>query len=170
MEWDWRIDAFKILIAGTIGWGGKVIVKKFKPTVASLRKLGKIDELVTDVEIIKSKQIAGFQIDSDPIFITDPEGKITYINTAYMQMVGFSDLKEAHGFGYMRAIPDEDKEMMEQRGELLEEHPAPFRGAVRFQNVNTGVIINTICKMDLVYDKDRFIGTIGKLVIVKTAP
>lgn len=166
MDWDWKIDTFKIMIAGVIGWGGKELVKKFKPFIASVRKVMNIDELDEEVSIIKSKQMAGFHISPDPIFIVNPRGEIIYVNSAWSDVTGI-DSKDAHGLWFTVGMHPDNEIEMKNRGEMSITHSSPFFGIIYLLHEETRNKIKTYCRSEMVRDRNNnIIETIGRLSII----
>lgn len=173
-KWDTQTTFTALLIAG-LGTCGGYIFKQIAPGYKSwkkfLKKLHRVEDLdlmETRLEILENTFVAWYDILEDPIYKTSPSGEVTYVNAAWLEMTGITDSKNAFGFGYMAAIPDEDFAKIERLHDLHQAHPSSFRGNVRFKNVQTGEIITTRCKAALVYDfKDNLIETIGRIYILK---
>ena len=169
---DWASDTFKALIAAAALWLASYIRKKIVPVFKALLRIAqvveRVDEIENDVWIVKSKQRAIMATDPNPTYITDCNSDLIYANPAWAEMAGFNSVEDAYGKGYLRAIPNEDVEPLEQMAERQVKHPFSFEGHIRFKNIRTGEIVNTICRSELVFNKDgKWIRTIGRLLILK---
>lgn len=171
MSWDWAIDAGKGLIALTLAWFANYLRKQAKPIVQAVKKIGNIVRIINTLEakqsILASEMLAFYHVSKHPIYIIDKTGAVTYVNPAWVAMAGFRDDKDAHGYGYMRAVHPEDREEMEQQRLLMEKKQSSGNGTVRFKNIQTGVVVNMEYVSELVYnDKGEVVKIIGTLYIV----
>lgn len=171
MSWDWVIDTAKGLIALIIAWAANYLRKQAKPIVLAVKKIGNIVKIVNTLEskqaILASEQLAFYHISKNPIYIIDNTGGVTYVNPAWVAMAGFRDDRDAHGYGYMRAVHPEDRDEIERQRALLEKKQSSFQGRVRFKNLQTTKTIIADCISELVYnDKGEVIKTIGTLYII----
>jgi PAS domain S-box-containing protein len=162
MSWDWVIDTAKGLIAVGIAWLANYLRKQAHPMLQALKKLGNIVKIINTIEekqsIISSEQLAFYHISKNPIFIIDNVGAITYVNPAWVEMAGFRDDRDAHGYRYLLAVHPEDRVEVERQKIL--------QGRVRFKNLQSGKIIITECMSELVYNnKGEVVKTIGILYV-----
>ena len=160
-----------------LGWAGAAIVgfwkswvfiaKKIKPVVRLAKRVAvvsdRVDELENKVEIVEKRQFALIYVDTRPIFIMNKKNEVTHVNTAWLEMTEMQSEREALGFGYLQAIPEEDKEMMMDRSEIFLEHPSAFSGNVRFKKVKTGKIITVHCRSELINQNEMLYETVGIL-------
>lgn len=172
MSWDWAIDSFKAGILVLLTWGTNYLRKKALPFLKEFRRFLKLTEIVdridNEVGVLKSKQMASLHTDVHPIFIMNNEGEMIYANPAWCDMTGFTNVKDAYGKGYLKAIPPEDIEMIEKQNERLVEHPSSYEGEIRFRHIKTKEIINTICRSELVHGRNEvLVETVGRLFILK---
>lgn len=167
MPLDWAADLFKTLIGTAAVFSANWIRKKFKPTMKHLKRISevsdRVDGLETKVMMIEGRQHALMYIDPRPIFVLNSKNEVKSVNPAWLEMTGMQTEKDALGFGYLRAIPEEDRDMMMEQAETFLEHPGAFSGEVKFKNVKTGTIIITYCRSEIVLNKELVVETIGIL-------
>lgn len=167
MQWDWKIDSFKILMAGLIGWGGKEVAKRFLPVVNVVKRVYKIEELEQESAITKSKLMAILHISTDPMFISNPKGELIYVNPSWSEMTGI-DSNDAHGLWFSVAVHPDSEIEMKKRGDMSVLHTSPYFGLISYKHADTGKIIKTYCRSELVHDKeDKHIETVARLSIIK---
>lgn len=170
MKWDWAVDTFKALLAAAAMWIANWLRKNAIPYMKELQRyktlLDRVERLEIELSIEKSKGMAGLYVDPAPVFITNMKGEVIFVNPAWLEMTGLPSEKDAIGFGFMKVIPQEDREALEYQAELLMQHPGTWVGTVRFKHWKSKQIINTTCVTEVVHDRDgRFIETVGKLKI-----
>lgn len=171
MKWEWAADTFKALIVIAATWLANYFRKKTIPFITAVGRIIKVsdrvDLLELELSIIGNRQMAVIHADPNPVFIVNEKTDLVYANPAWVAMTGFSDAKDAYGKGYLKAIPPEDREMVEKDGERFAEHPSSYEGEVTFRNIKTKLIIKTLCRSELVHDKDgKLVQTIGRLQII----
>jgi PAS domain S-box-containing protein len=171
MKWEWAADTFKALILVAATWAANYARKKFIPFLKAIKRIVKVsdrvDALEVEVSIIESRLRAALHTDPNPAFIVDAKTDLIYANPAWGEMTGFSNIQDAYGKGYLKAIPPEDRDSIERDGERFAEHPSSYEGDVRFRHIKTKQIISTIVRSELVYDKNgELIQTIGRIKIL----
>lgn len=168
---EWKEKATDILFVGVSGLVGGWIVKKFWPSVKNAKRmyglLTELDWLKKEVVVMKERQFKILYTAPDPIFICNPKGEVTFVNPAWLQMTGIRTEKDALGFGFMKAIPEEDRDNLLEESERLVEHPGSYEGIVRFQHIGTTDIVTTMCRSEPYYYNGEHIETIGRLSILK---
>ena len=176
MQWKWDAQStFTALLIAGLGTCGGYLVKQIMPIYKSFKNLFKrlkriedIEDIETRIEIIENTFIALYDISIDPMFKTNNNGEVTYVNVAWLDMTGITDSKNAYGFGYMAAIPEEDIAKISRLNEQYTSHPSTYIGNIRFKNVTTGSIIEANCKSTVIYDfKNNITETIGRIYILK---
>lgn len=169
MAWDWAIDTFKTLIGAAIIYVANWLREKFKPTLKHLKRINevsdRVDVMESDLLVMKSRQMALIDVDHRPIFIMNSKNEVVKVNSAWLEMTGMKTEKEALGFGYLQAIPEEDREMIQERSDFFLEHPSPYSGEVRFKNVHTKEIIIAYCRSEFFNKDQKLYETIGMLHI-----
>ena len=169
---DWASDTFKALIAASALWLASYTKKKIIPLYYALMRIKhvseRVDMLEIKVSVMDARQIALMNTDPNPVFTTDIKGGLTFANMAWLAAMGYSDLNHAKGKGYMQAIPEEHREMVEKLTETQITHLASFEGIIPFQHIKTLVRFKAMCRTEPLLDKDNiWIGTIGRLLILK---
>lgn len=149
------------------GW--KFVSKKLNPFIKEIKRVAgasdRVDKLESELDIVTKRQFALIYIDTRPIFIINKKGEVSHVNAAWLEMTEMQSERDALGFGYMQAIPEEDKEMMIDRSEMFLDHPGSFSGEVRFQKVRSRQIITTYCRSEIIKDNETLYETIGILSI-----
>ena len=144
----------------------RVLIKKAKKIIEAADKLEVLD---TEVSILKSKQMADFHTGTNPVFIINTKGELIYANPSWADAFGWTNIKDAYGKGYLKCIPPEDVDDVEELSDRLQQHPSSYEGKVRFKHIRTDEIIYAICRTELIHDrKGNLIETIGRLSIIKT--
>lgn len=143
------------------------VLKELEPNGGGSIK-DKINKIAYDLELMNVRYDATLYIDSNPIFINDKLGNVIFVNAAWLEMTGFNNPKDAMGFGWMKALPEEEAERLQIINETLTKHPSSFMGEIIFKNIKTQEIIKTNCRTTLIRDsKDNIVSTIGTLEILK---
>ena len=172
MKWEVASDIFKALLILAATWVARYFAKVFLPFTKAIRKIAKVsdrvDELENKVFILDSKLAAGFHTAVDPVFIVDLKGDLIYANPAWQDFTEFSNVKDAYGKGYLRAIPPDDRDSIEEQSERLLLHPGSIEMNVRFLTIRTKIIVNTLCRSEPFKNKEGIVvGTLGRLKILK---
>lgn len=169
---DWREKGIEAIYLGVIAFLGSAFVKRFKPSLKGAKRMyGVIDEvdvLKKEVGVLKDLIQKILYTAPDPIFKVNNKGEVIFVNPAWLQMTGVRTEKDAFGFGFMKAIPEDDRDAMVDQSEMLTKHPSAFEGEIRFQHLVTDDIILTICRSEPVFYNGEHIETIGRLTIIKT--
>lgn len=170
LEMDWQ-ERFETAFVGVLGLIGLWLVKKSKPLYNMAKRvyglMQELDILKKDVGIVKDRQLKVLYTSSHPVFIVNPKGEVIFVNPAWLEMTGIRTEKDAFGFGFLKVIPEKNREAMIEQNELLSKHPSAFEGEVEFQNLITDEIILTICRSEPVFYNGEHIETIGILTIIK---
>ena len=198
MDWkDWQdkiVIGFKSGILLVLGWAGKELVKKIKPTWKSIKKFGTHgDELIllrAEIDTIKKLTIEkGVQIDqhlfvidstiealiktsTDPMYLLDEKGYLIMVNNAWLKITGFSDPKDSYGRNYMQAIVASDRQEMKELADMRAISDAPAEGEVSFKHLMTGQITHVSFRsekitLDIAGKVFRFIGRLKILEIIQ---
>ena len=126
-----------------------------------------LKEVLYNQAIYSSEREAAMYIDPQPMFKTDLSGRLIFVNAAWLDMIGCGDEEEVMGFGYLVAVPDENKDLVEKTSRRFSESPAPFHGDFTYQHLKTKQLIYTNVRTQLIKDgKGNFIGTIGTVKIL----
>lgn len=164
-------DLLKLGIAGICAWVGNYIRKNavpfYKQVIILAKLAARVEIMERRIYIAESKQMVILYTSTDPSFITNTKGEVVFVNPAWLDMTGISTANDAYGFGYMQAIPIEDREALREQSEILVDHPGPFSGAVRFKNVRSGDIIDTLCRSEIVRFEGIPVETVGRLYVIK---
>lgn len=167
MGWEVGADTFKGLILATLLFIGGYIRKKLRPTVKLIKRIldvsDRVDKMESEVMIVKGRQMALMYCDPKPMFLLNEKNEVKWVNPAWLELTGIASERDAMGFGYLRAIPEEDLEKMTEQSEVFKNHPGSFAGEVRFKNVKTGVVTNTFCRSEIVNVNERLVETVGIL-------
>lgn len=162
----WLIDhkgtiSTVLLTGGGIAKGLMVVYKKlYKPVKKLISNIEKIDYLSGKVD-------GSLYINPHPIFISNEKNEVTFVNAAWLEMTEMTDAKQALGMGWMSAIPDEDKERMEEIVDRYTKYPSEFKGIVTFKGLVTGKIVKANCRTNLIRDEENnIIMTFGLLQIL----
>lgn len=169
---DWKEEAAKVTIGGLIAFVGAYFFKLAKRSITPLRKIIKnaqeIDKLILAVEENERVIDAIIEIHRSPIYFTDADGGITYVNTAWIELTGFTNAEDAHGMGYMRAVSDEDEAEIMAINQNYYKHPTDLEGIVVFVNLRSKIRIPCKYRSRVVRnDEGKFIKGIGILEIIK---
>lgn len=169
---EWKEEAAKTIIGGLIIFIGSYFFKLAKRSITPLKKIIKnaqeIDRLVISVDELNKIQDAIIEIHRSPIYFTDKDGGIIYVNTAWVEMTGFTNAEDAYGMGYMRAVSDEDEQDIMKINQTYYKHPTDIEGFVVFVNLRTKTRIPCKYRSKVVKnDKGEFIKGIGILEIIK---
>ena len=172
MDFSWQEEVFKGAIGIVLAWGGIYVGKRIKPLFRYVKNWIRVkriaEKLETDSSVQQNTLRALLNIDKHPIFITNNEAEVEWVNRAWLEMTGIGTMDDALGFGFLSAIPVEDRDIVLEQGERIKNHPSNFVGEVRFRNVKSGKIINTWCISEVVYDhEDNFVNIIGRLYVVE---
>jgi PAS domain-containing protein len=161
------VDIFKALLLPALLFTANWIRKKFKPTFKHIKRItevsDRVDKIEKDLDLVKKRQTALIEVDNRPIFILNGKGEVIKVNSAWLDMTEMKSEKEALGFGYLQAIPEDDREMMVERNELFVEHPSVFSGEIRFLKVKSKQIITAYCRSEPIKNGEILIETIGIL-------
>jgi len=169
---DWKEEAAKTVIGGVIVFVGSYFFKLAKRSITPLRKIIKnaqeIERLIVSLDELSKVQDAIIEIHRSPIYFTDKDGGIIYVNTAWVELTGFTNAEDAHGMGYMRAVSDEDEQEIMQINQSYYKHPTDLEGIVVFVNLRSKIRIPCKYRSKVVNDDNgNFIMGIGILEIIK---
>lgn len=119
-------------------------------------------KMADNLAVYMSEREAELYIDPKPIFKTDKTGALVFVNAAWLELVGCNDEDEVIGFGYMVAIPENDKDMVEKQNVRFSKSPAPFHGEFTYQHMKSKEPIKTIMRTQLIKNRNNeYIGAIG---------
>ena len=126
-----------------------------------------LKEVLNNQAIYSSEREAALYIDPQPTFKTDAAGRVTFVNKAYLDMVGCEDAEQLMGYSYLVVIPDENKDLVEKTAKRFAESPAPFHGDFTYQHLKTKEYIYTNVQTQLIKDVNRkFVGTLGIVTVI----
>jgi len=158
---------FEALIIGFLLWAANEIYKKLKPFrkwVTNIVSVSdRVDKMEEKVVVVEGRQMALMYCDPKPIFLLNEKNEVKFVNPAWLEMTGMENEKSAMGFGYLRAIPEEDRDTMMEHSETFLKHPGSFAGEVTFRHVKTGAEILCYCRSEIVNSKERLVETVGIL-------
>lgn len=167
MKWEVASDIFKALLILAATWVARYLSPFFKAVRKITKVSDRVDELENKVYILDSKLAAGFHTAVDPVFIVDVKGDLVYANPAWQDLTEFSNVQDAYGKGYLRAIPPDDRDSIEEQSERLILHPGSIEMNVIFLTIRTKIIVNTLCRSEPFKNKEGFVvGTLGRLKIL----
>ena len=169
---DWKEEAAKTIIGGVIIFVGSYFFKLAKRSITPLRKIIKnaqeIERLIISLDRNDRMLDAIIEIHRSPIYFTDKDGGMIYANTAWVELTGFTNVEDAYGMGYMRAVSDEDEQEIMQINQTYYKHPSDLEGIVVFVNLRTKLRIPCKFRSKVVRtDAGEFIMGIGILEIIK---
>ena len=169
---DWAPYTFRLLIGAAALWLLKQMKNKATPIYKAIKKLSevvnRVDALELKISIVDAKQLALIEMDPDPIFITDNESNVLYVNMSWLAMTGIRDVDHAKGKGYMQAIAIDYLPEFEKLVTRYLKHDSSFEGYIFFQHILTKEIIKTLCRSEPIYDVNKvLLGSIGRLLILK---
>ena len=117
--------------------------------------------------ILRAKQMALVYCAPDPIFISNSQGEVTFVNPAWLNMTGMPTASDAYGYGYIKVVHPINKKSIQDDGELLIKHPSSYENVVIFQHFKTKKAIHTICRSEPIRDEEgNLVETIGRLSII----
>lgn len=142
------------------------ILKEYKPNGGgSMRDaLNRLEDRITRTQqytklILRMHRISD-EYQGLATFVTDEEGRCTYANSHYLDIVGLT-FEEMREYGWKNAMEAEEKERVwDQWLEAVEEQ-RDFHMAVNYRNYRTGKLM--CCKVDayVVKNEDGLIGWAG---------
>lgn len=149
------------------GW--KFVSKKINPFIKQFKRVaevsGRVDEIERELDIVTQRQFALIYVDTRPIFILNKKGEVSHVNAAWLEMTEMQNERDALGFGYMQAIPEEDRDDMMGKSEMFTQHPGSFAGEIRFKKVKSKQIITTYCRSEVIKNDETLYETIGIISI-----
>ena len=126
-----------------------------------------IKDILYNQGLYASEREAALYIDAQPIFKTDINGGVTFVNAAWLEMVGCEDADQVMGMSYLIAVPDGDKDFVEKTSERFAKSPAPYHGDFIYKHIKTGELIKTNVRTQLIRDNNgKFVGTLGTVKIL----
>jgi len=169
---EWKEEAAKTIIGGVIIFVGSYFFKLAKRSILPLKKIIKnaqeIERLITSLDELSKVQDAIIEIHRSPIYFTDKDGGMIYANTSWVELTGFTNVEDAYGMGYMRAVSDEDEQEIMGINQSYYKHPTDIEGCVIFVNIRTKERIPCKYRSKVVRnDKGEFIMGIGIIEIIK---
>ncbi len=176
---DWKEEGIKYSYLGILGFIGLWVAKKFKPFTkwaSSMYKLSdRIDVLEKELRATVQKLETRIAVDENMIkalldnsktaaFMLDKDFELNYVNSAWMERLGFVNDEEAFGIGFLKAIPESHIAKMERQMKNSKEHPGRFSEIVHFMHVKSGVEFSMFCMSTPIYDYMGHVhGTLGFL-------
>lgn len=147
------------------------IVPVVKELVAELKPNGgsSLRDSVNRIEdgMMHNRMLArnNFALVGEPYFETDRAGRCTWVNQAYMRLVGLP-LHECMGFGWYNAVHQDDRTMVAGEWARALEQRKTFVAKFRLDTYEGVVPVN--CRITFSFDRnERVIGSIG---VVTTNP
>lgn len=126
-----------------------------------------VKDILNNQAVQSSEREAAMYIDPQPMFKTDTAGRVTFVNAAWLDMVGCTDEEEVMGFGFLIVVPEENRDLVEKTAERFAKSPAPFHGRFVYKNLQTGKLVQTNVRTQLIRDqKNNFVGTLGTVTIL----
>lgn len=173
---EWTIDVIKVLrwafgIAGgslLVYYRKKITLESFFLWVKNAWSISStLKSILNRVTILENTNTAAMNVDRHPIFIVDNNQNLIYANTALAVLIGFTDVRDAYGQGYMVAIPDEDIEKVDRLNKRMKEHESSYSGEFIFCHVQTKEPIITNCRSEIIRNIDgKLEKTLGRLYVV----
>ena len=118
------------------------------------------------IHIYKNVQDAGYQTAPDAFFRMNLKGEITYVNPVALTLSGFNNADDLKVLNYTQII-DEDEERVLRKVKSMIDHPSTCERQVKIKQFLTGTIINTICRVQPIYDEEgSLVETIGRLSVI----
>ena len=126
-----------------------------------------VKDILYNQSVYSSEREAALYIDPQPMFKTDNKGGVTFVNAAWLEMIGCDDENEVMGYSYLIAVPEESRDLVEKTSERFVRSPAPFHGDFTYKHLKTGELIKTNVRTQLIRDgKGTFVGTLGNVKIL----
>lgn len=176
---DWKDKGIEAAYLGGLAIVGTWLTKKFKPLSKWFTNLSKLSARVDDIEkdykaqletlkdrLAKDENMLRSKFDSSeiPTYIMDADFELIYVNTAWLELLGFTNDEEVYGMGFLKAVPESYLSQMERQMKLSKDHPSRFSDKIPFKNVRTGEEFFMFCKSTPIYDyKDTLYCTLGFL-------
>jgi PAS domain S-box-containing protein len=172
---DWKEKGIEATYLGGLAVAGAWILKKIKPFSKEIIKLSKLSDRVDIIEERINTQDRRISVDENymnaifdnsltAIFRLDHNFELVYVNTAWVELAGFSSDEEAYGVGFLKAIPDRFKAAMRDQMESSKKHPSRFSEKIPFRNIKTKIEFEMLCRSTPVYDNKNIVcGTLGFL-------
>lgn len=169
---DWKAQVAEKTFIGALALAGAWLVKKSKPAwkwAVRQSSIGdRIEKLEIDLSIERSSRLAALKAATDPVYVIDPTGNMTFANPAFMAMTGFSSVEDAYGVGFLQAIHPDDIKQVKMIEEDLIKHPSSIEKNVRWVHRKTGEVTHTICRSELIKDKNGvLIERLGRIFILR---
>lgn len=176
---DWIEKGKEAAYLGALGLFGLWAKKKAKPLSKAVIKLSKLSDRVDAIEkdfqgqleklsdrLAKDENMLRSLFDSSktPTYILDADFELIYVNTAWLELLGFSNDEDAFGLGFLKAIPDSQMVAMDRQMKNSKEHPSRFSDKMQFKHVKTKEEFFMFCMSTPIYDyKDNLYCTLGFL-------
>lgn len=129
---DWQEELKKVGIVGISGFLGHIFLKYGKKSIHPIKKIfrnaDKVDKVITDSHYNHELIKAIMQLLPSPIYLMDLQGSMECANKAWCDVTEFRDPEDAHGNGWLRAIPDEELDRMRKRNDDFVKHPSNIEG------------------------------------------
>ncbi len=176
---DWIEKGKEAAYLGALALFGTWVTKKAKPFSKQVVKLSNLSDRVDKLEIELRATVAKLEtriaveenmvramLDNSKTaaFTMDKDFELNYVNSAWLERLGFTNDEEAFGIGFLKAIPEAYMEKMERQMRNSKEHPGRFSEKVCFKHLKTGEEFWMFCMSTPIYDyKDSVHGTLGFL-------
>jgi len=165
---EWKEKLIETSLVGILALVGSWFVKVFKKRIwPSIYMLSDVKDIATLRQRI-SEYDAFIEIHRTPIYYTDEIGQVTYVNTAYVELTGFTNAEDAHGLGYMRAVSDSDEKDIVKLNENYHKKPSNLSGTVTMVNIINGTEYFCRYRNHVIRNKEtgKFIKGIGILEVL----
>lgn len=126
-----------------------------------------VGDILKAQSIYTSERISTLYIDDSPIYKTDCFANVTFVNAAWLDMVGCTNANEMMGKGYYRAIPKNQLEDIIHEQENIKGGPLPYFGKFIFQHLVTKQLIETTVRSQVINDNVGPVGVIGTITNIK---
>ena len=176
---DWKEKGIEASYLGLLAILGTFLAKKFRPftkwAAVMYNLSNRVNLLEKELRENVEKLETRIAVDENMIrslldnsktasFMLDKDFELNYVNSAWIERLGFTNDEEAFGVGFLKAIPETNMPKIERQMKNLREHPGRFSEPVHFRHVKTGVEFCMFCMSTPIYDyKGKVHGTLGFL-------
>lgn len=173
----WEFWIVKVLAIGGGAWaiwkgikyGFQQIRKAWRVVVQFAGALDALERLSSDTAIVKARQKAMIETNTQPMWRADAQGRCVDANAAYLRMVGLS-LSEVTGSGWETAIHPADQQGVVAAWEQAVKDSAQFNRTFRMRTT-TGYTIKVSVRAFPVCDlKEQVVEFQGVTVVLEKKP
>jgi len=172
MEIAWLITGLKT----AIGAGLTLLVNHYrKPAIVWIRGAIKLNEKVAALEkeneetkielsIAKSRDEVSWKTDDSPVFRTNMQGELIYVNQAWLDLLEYTNPEHAYGVRFLDVIHHDDKERVLLIMDDMKNHPTSFADYIAYQTRITRKKLIMLVVSEIIKDKNgKMIEVFGRL-------